>query len=147
MLIPDDLDMELDEFVERYEMAHATQSSVDLADYMPSQQHPRYAQIACELLRVHMELSASAGHFVSAEDCRKRYPSVCEQSVFFKALQAEEERVRISSRAIASAVAPSDAAILRAAHSPVQPIRTIATRACPSASRCPSRARKSAGSS
>ena len=99
MLIPDDLDMELDEFVERYEMAHAERPGVDVAEFMPSQQHGRYAQIACELLRVHMELSAAGGLLVSAEDYRRRFPTVCEQTALFQALQAEEVRVRANSRA------------------------------------------------
>ncbi len=58
MLMPDDLDMELDEFVERFELAHADRPGIDVAEFLPSQQHPRYAHISCELLRVHMELSA-----------------------------------------------------------------------------------------
>ncbi len=96
MLIPDDLDMELDEFVERFEMAHADHPGIDVADFMPSLQHARYAQIACELLRVDMELSATAGKIISVEEYRRRFPVVCEQPSLFKALQAEEERVRVN---------------------------------------------------
>lgn len=109
MLIPDDLDMELDEFVERFEMAHAERPGIDVAEFLPSQQHPRYAQIACELLRVHMELSASSGLLISAEDYRQRFPAVCEQSTLFQALQSEEERVRANSRAQPLAAATSQA--------------------------------------
>lgn len=98
MLIPDDLDMELDEFVERYETASAAQPGLDVAEYLPSEQHPRYVEIACELLRVHMELSAATGKLISAEDYRLLYPLVCQSSLHFKALQTEEARVRASSR-------------------------------------------------
>lgn len=101
MLIPEDLDMELDEFVERFEMASAGQPGIDVSQFLPDQQHPRYAEIACELLRVHMELSASAGRFISAEDYRHAYPQVCGLPENFKALQAEEARVKASSRAMA----------------------------------------------
>ncbi len=98
MLIPDDLDMELDQFVERFEIAHAKNPGVDVAQFMPDVQHPRYAQIACELLRVHMELSAAAGRFISADEYRQKFPQACEQTALFKALQAEEHRVRSNSQ-------------------------------------------------
>lgn len=110
MLMPDDLDMELDEFVERFEMAHAARPGIDVAEYMPSQQHPRYAEIACELLRVHMELSASVGQFISTEQYQQRFPEVCAQSIYLKALQSEEERVRSGTRAAALSVASTSQA-------------------------------------
>ncbi len=104
MLIPNNLDVdldvnfdvELDQFVERFEAACAQQPGVDVTDYMPDPQHPRYAIIGCELLRVHMELSAAAGKFVTAVQLRERYPIVCGQAELFQALQAEELRVLAS---------------------------------------------------
>ena len=123
MLIPDDLDMELDEFVERFEMAHAEQPGTDVEKYMPSPQHPRYAQIGCELLRVHMELSAANGQLITAEEYRQRFPLICAQAAHFQAVQAEEERVRASSRGASIAVSASKSRQLSSA-----PTQRVASR-------------------
>src|SRR4051794_30861653 len=64
----------LDEVVEAFESALATNGSAEVADHAPDPQHPDRLAILCELIRVDLESRWGRGRPRRLEDYREPFP-------------------------------------------------------------------------
>ncbi len=105
-------DTELDSFVVRLEKAYgqaSATSQVDIADYCPPPDHPRYDKIVRELIRVDMELAASKGVVPSIEYYRQRFSSLIDQESICMELEFEQNRLKQQANDSRSSAATSTA--------------------------------------
>ena len=82
-------------FVERYESARALDDSADLADFVPSADHPDHAEILCELIRVDLEHQWEGSRRRELEHYRELFPAPFEVPDLLHAMAYEEYRLRL----------------------------------------------------
>lgn len=97
-------DIELDNFVMKLERAYgsAQGSPVEITQFCPSSDHPRYSTIVLELIRVDMELAAAAGRVPSLDYYRHRFGNLVDQDLMRDQLACEIGRLQNKSRLVAS---------------------------------------------
>ena len=91
-----DLDLELDGYVEAYESA-ARIRSVDIADFLPPADHPKYNAILSELIRADLEFAWERGDCPKLEVYRDRFASLFTSPAVVHELATEEFRLRRAS--------------------------------------------------
>ena len=95
-----DLDSELDRFVEKCESAWreaASADAVDVAALLPPIEHPGYATIAVELLRVDLDHRFSRGVNPGLSSYVSRFPQALSDPERLSELAYEEYRLRVQS--------------------------------------------------
>jgi serine/threonine protein kinase/Tfp pilus assembly protein PilF len=92
-LIGAPLQGELDEFIELFESRRA-RADIDVADYFPQPQHPRFTEIVVELLRVELEFAWNEGARDLVERYRRTYPRLLAEPANLVPLAFEEYRLR-----------------------------------------------------
>ncbi len=97
-------DIELDNFVMKLERAYGSAqcSPVEITQFCPSSDHPRYSTIVLELIRVDMELAAAAGRVPSLDYYRLRFGHLVDQDLMRDQLAYEISRLQNNSRLAAS---------------------------------------------
>ncbi len=86
--------LDLDDYIERYESARATDSEVDVAHFGPDKSHPEYAQIMVELLRVDLEYGWQRGERDKLGECQSRFADVLRDPDHLQQVAFEEFRLR-----------------------------------------------------
>jgi len=85
---------ELDNFVRAFEVAHARDGRAEIAEFLPPRNHPLYAVVLCELIRVDLEFGWEWGCPKSLTEYQRAFPNsgqsrrTCGRSAF------EESRLR-----------------------------------------------------
>ncbi len=104
---PDPLDAEsdLDQFVSAFESAHVRGTAEDLADFLPSNQHPQYLDILCEIVRIDLEFHWRGGQPRRLGDYCERFPELFANRQTLEAVCFEEFRLR---RLAGEAVSPRE---------------------------------------
>lgn len=92
-----DLDDELDLFVERCELAWQASDNVDVSELLPREDHPGYAEIAVELLRVDLEHRLTRGHSAGLDSYLQQFPTLLSDRNRLAPLAFEEYRLRLQS--------------------------------------------------
>jgi serine/threonine protein kinase/lipoprotein NlpI len=90
-------DLELDKFVAAFEAAYVLDSAADLDRFLPPIDHPRYADVLCELVRVDLEFAWDRGEERRVESYRDRFPALFRHATHLAALIHEEIRLRRAS--------------------------------------------------
>lgn len=85
---------DLNAIVEAFEDAHAHELDVDLEDFLPDDDHPDYAPIAVELIRVDLERARSSGIERTVEDYRRLAPALFNDPSALGQIAYEEFRLR-----------------------------------------------------
>src|SRR5207248_7819154 len=84
----------LDEHVTAFEAARAADPDAPLADHLPPPNHPLYARVLAEFVRVDLELGWRAGRAPRLADYRARHPELFADPAALAALAYEEYRQR-----------------------------------------------------
>src|SRR5262245_17149810 len=85
---------DIDEVVEAYESAQASQGWAELADFAPPREHPAYLSIVCELVRVDMEYSWQRGRPRGLDYYRGLFPALFDNTRRAEEIAFEESRLR-----------------------------------------------------
>ncbi len=96
---------ELDLFVDRCEAAWRESEDVDLELLLPPADHPDYAEIAIELLRVDLDHRLTRGQNVDVQRYLNQFPQVLAEQDSLALLAFEEYRLRLQA---GEAVSPAD---------------------------------------
>lgn len=89
----DDLEIQ----VERYESARVGQGRVEIESFLPDRDHPQYAEIAAELIRVDLEYGWREGNPRLLDWYHERFPDVFENRELVAGIAFEEYRLRCQS--------------------------------------------------
>ena len=85
---------DLDYYVEAYESARQGGTAADVTAYVPPREHPEYAGIVVELLRVDVECSWRSGQPSRLAEYCRRFPDVLGSPGQLAPVAFEEYRVR-----------------------------------------------------
>jgi serine/threonine protein kinase/Tfp pilus assembly protein PilF len=85
---------ELDSFVAAYEAAQAGGAPVDLKAFLPGPDHPLYADVLRELVRVDLEYGWARGRPRSLVDYHRDFPQLFRDAEDLRAVTFEEYRLR-----------------------------------------------------
>jgi serine/threonine protein kinase/Flp pilus assembly protein TadD len=85
---------ELDSFVAAYEAARAGDAPVDLRAFLPGPDHPLYAEVLRELVRVDLEYGWARGRPRSLADYQREFPKLFQDTEDLRAVTFEEYRLR-----------------------------------------------------
>ena len=85
---------ELDDYVRAFEQAYTQDESADLAGYLPPSDHPLYATVLRELVRVDMEYGWERGFPKSIEDYQRAFPDLTDDRDAIREIAFEEFRLR-----------------------------------------------------
>lgn len=85
---------DLEEYVERYELAWENGGPVELADHLPPREHPEYRATVVELIRADLELSRRHGRSTRLADYVARFADVLEDRAALAQVAFEEYRLR-----------------------------------------------------
>ena len=85
---------ELDDYIERYESARAAGGDVDVAQFSPDKDHPNYAEIMVELLRVDLEYGWQRGQRDLLARWQSRFADVLRVPDHLQQVAFEEFRLR-----------------------------------------------------
>src|SRR3989442_5549810 len=91
---PPDRDLELDSYLAAFEVAAACGTPADPAEFLPDLDHPLYAAVLRELLRVDLEFAWGRGEPRRVEDYRERFPAAFADPAAVHDLAREEYRLR-----------------------------------------------------
>ncbi|MFO0942949.1 MAG: protein kinase [Pirellulales bacterium] len=93
---PIDWDVELDSFIVKLERAYVKTPGlpVEISQFCPEPNHPRYSAIVGELIRVDMELATAAGRVPSIEYYRSRFGTLVDDESLSDQLVAELNRLQ-----------------------------------------------------
>ena len=86
--------LEIDRYLEAFEEAHATTGKAELAEFVPAADHPHYAAILCELVRVDLELAWSRGRPRPLEEYLAAFPCLAVDREALQQLTFEHYRQR-----------------------------------------------------
>ncbi|HVK11614.1 MAG TPA: protein kinase [Gemmataceae bacterium] len=87
-------DLELDAYLEPFEAAAARGEAPDPGDYLPPPNHPKYAAVLAELLRLDLEFRWDRGENRRVEDYAGRFPALFADPSLLAAVAGEEYRQR-----------------------------------------------------
>lgn len=87
-------DLELDAWLEPFELAAESGSAPDLADYLPDPTHPKYAEVLRELVRIDLEFAWSRGDERRIEEYTRRFPILLHNPAMLGDVAMEEFRQR-----------------------------------------------------
>jgi eukaryotic-like serine/threonine-protein kinase len=85
---------ELDVFVRAYEQAYMRDHRANFADFLPPPDHPLYAAVLSELVRVDLEYGWERGRPTSLRHYLERYPDLERDQDVLRAIVFEEFRLR-----------------------------------------------------
>jgi serine/threonine protein kinase/Flp pilus assembly protein TadD len=85
---------ELDQFIAAYEVAKAHDAAADWADFLPPRDHPLYAAVLRELVRIDLESGWDEGQPRRLEDYQRRFPELAHDPDGFREIAFEEYRLR-----------------------------------------------------
>ncbi len=102
---PNDAEIDLDQFVSAFETAHVRGAAEDLADFLPSSQHPQYLEILCEIVRIDLEFHWRGGRPRRLADYSEKFPELFASRQTLEAVCFEEYRLR---RLAGEAVSPRE---------------------------------------
>jgi hypothetical protein len=86
--------LELDDYVEAFELARSREDSPPLLDFLPDEPHPQYQAVLSELIRVDLELSWQQGQPKRVEDYQPLFPELFQDSNSLRDIAFEEYRLR-----------------------------------------------------
>ena len=86
---------ELESIVDAFESTRQGQGRADLADFLPDSAHPRYLEIAAELVRVDMELSWNDGSRQDLDSYCRLIPDLASDPDTLAKVAYEEYRLRV----------------------------------------------------
>src|SRR5208282_3558865 len=89
-----DAESELAQFVAAFETAHVRGAAENLADFLPSNQHPQYLEILCEIVRIDLEFRWRGGQQRQLGDYCERFPELFANRQTLEAICFEEYRSR-----------------------------------------------------
>lgn len=92
--LPLEVGLIVDEFVERFESALASDGMVSLVDFLPPKDHPCYLEVASELVRVELEYRHEAGDEPRLQDYREMVPQVFGSKQHLQDVAFEDYRLR-----------------------------------------------------
>src|SRR5215217_4534393 len=84
----------VDEYVAAFEGAQALGDEVDPAGFLPPPDHPLYAEVLTELVRIDLELGWGRGRRRRVEEYRERFPALADPQLL-GAVAFEEYRLRL----------------------------------------------------
>jgi serine/threonine protein kinase/tetratricopeptide (TPR) repeat protein len=84
----------VNELVEIYESAQARDGHAEVADFLPSPEHPEYLAVLCELIRVDLEYSWQRGRPKRLEQYQGAYPDLFRDRQRVREIVFEECRLR-----------------------------------------------------
>ncbi|MEA2631895.1 MAG: eukaryotic-like serine/threonine-protein kinase, partial [Chloroflexota bacterium] len=85
---------ELDDFVRAYEVAYARDGRAEIAEFLPPRDHPSYATVLCELIRVDLEFGWERGCPRSLSEYERAFPELRDDREGLRAISFEESRLR-----------------------------------------------------
>jgi serine/threonine protein kinase/tetratricopeptide (TPR) repeat protein len=85
---------EVEDFIEAYESAQVRQGRASLRTYLPPREHPSYARIVQELIRVDLEYAWQRGDRKLLEEYRSQFPEVFADLPTLTEIAYEEYRLR-----------------------------------------------------
>jgi hypothetical protein len=84
----------VDDFVDAFESAQASDVRSDLIDFVPAVLHPLYREVASELIRVDLEFSWKRGQPKRVEDYQPLFPDLFQDPDILQGIVFEEYRLR-----------------------------------------------------
>src|SRR6267378_7146930 len=85
---------EVDAFIEDFEQHYAQYGEAILQEFLPDSQHPLYADVLRELIRVDLEFSWENGSRKKVDDYLAAFPELRQQSEAVQQIAFEEYRLR-----------------------------------------------------
>ncbi len=86
--------LNLDHCIDAFEEARQIDSDIDLANFLPPKEHPRYLSLLAELIRVEMEQDWTDGSPRSLATYCKRFPELSRHPRILQEIAFEEYRLR-----------------------------------------------------
>ena len=86
--------LEVDEFIEAFELAWTADAVPEITEFLPEADHPQFRETLLELVRVDLELRWKHGCVKSLEDYRREFPELFDDPVSLRQIGFEEFRVR-----------------------------------------------------
>ncbi|MBX9581337.1 MAG: hypothetical protein K2X87_13630, partial [Gemmataceae bacterium] len=93
-MTPTDARPDLDDYLAAFESAYVRGGDADPADFLPPRNHPHYAAVLRELLRVDLEFAWDRGDERRVEAYRDRFPELWADPDGLRAVAWEEVRLR-----------------------------------------------------
>jgi serine/threonine protein kinase/predicted Zn-dependent protease len=87
-------ELQLDQFVQAYEIAQARTGNTDLKTFLPERDHPLYAAVLCELVRVDLEYAWERGDRKRLDGYLASFPELFEDRDRLHDAAFEEYRLR-----------------------------------------------------
>ena len=85
---------ELDDFVRAFEQAYSRDGHAEIATFLPPRDHPLYATVLCELIRLDLEFGWEQGCPKSLSEYQRNFPELERDRDALRAIAFEEDRVR-----------------------------------------------------
>src|SRR5688500_5643430 len=86
---------EVERFAVAFERARAKAGNAPLEEFLPPHEHPAYADIGLELLRIDLELTYQKNQAPSLHEYRRRFPIILASQPRFERLAFEDYRQRM----------------------------------------------------
>jgi serine/threonine protein kinase/tetratricopeptide (TPR) repeat protein len=86
--------LELDGFLAAYEAVQQRQGQANLAEFLPSPDHPLYRKVLCELVRLDLEYGWERGQPRELAEYQRLYPELNQDRESLRAIAFEEYRLR-----------------------------------------------------
>ena len=90
---------ELDDFVRAFEQAYSRDGHAEIAKFLPPRDHPLYATVLCELIRLDLEFGWERGCPKTLSEYQRVFPELQRDRDALRAIAFEEDRVRRHARA------------------------------------------------
>jgi hypothetical protein len=85
---------ELDDFVRAFEQAYSRDGHAEIAKFLPPRDHPLYATVLCELIRLDLEFGWEQGCPKTLSEYQRVFPELQRDREALRAIAFEEDRVR-----------------------------------------------------
>ena len=85
---------ELDDFVRAFEQAYSRDGHAEIAKFLPPRDHPLYATVLCELIRLDLEFGWEQGCPKTLSEYQRVFPELQRDRDALRAIAFEEDRVR-----------------------------------------------------
>ena len=86
--------LEVDEFVEAFELAWTADAVPEITDFLPTAEHPQFSETLLELVRVDLELRWQHGCVKTIDDYRHEFPELLDDAESLGQIAFEEFRTR-----------------------------------------------------
>jgi len=85
---------ELDDFVRAFEQAYSRDGHAEIAKFLPPRDHPLYATVLCELIRLDLEFGWEQGCPKTLSEYQRVFPELQRDRDSLRAIAFEEDRMR-----------------------------------------------------